>query len=503
MIRVKWLDYCGRLVGGLLICGVLFGESPFGSFSVGGLWVGARNGPFVTSPRGAVAQESSSTADAKDDGGDADEPERTIANTLVASDGRRVPAKLLGGEWPAKLQFDVGGKEQDWKPGDLVRWGVPREAVRGHGVLLGGASLVIVDQWELDDTRFTVPLGAASVATEMSLPRTSVRGVVLSWPAEPAQRERLVRRLAESRGAQDQILLENGDTLTGMIERTVRVPRGRAAGLTPAAPRPVGAAADGDDATRANSGDDLEPGVSIKTLAGTLSVSFDRVAAIAFRGLPTSAEPFVGPHVLLGFADGSLLDVKSARRDGERFTVTLADDTTFESDPQWLWGDAVFVQPLGAGVVYLSDLPELGYKHVPLLDREWSFGRDRNVSGLRPRNGGAAWIKGIGMHSTSRLAYELNGGYASLQAELAIDDAADRHGSVVFRVYVDRGEGTWQNAYESPIVRHGDATRAIQVDLRGVLRMALIVDAADWGDVGDHANWLDARLVRSREKNGR
>lgn len=98
------------------------------------------------------------------------------------------------------------------------------------------------------------------------------------------------------------------------------------------------------------------------------------------------------------------------------------------------------------------------------------------------------------MHSTSRLAYELAGEYQRFQAELALDDAAGRMGSVSFRVYVEK-EG-WNAAYISPTVRGGDAPLAIDIDITGVRQMALIVDAADHGDQRDYANWLNARLLK-------
>ena len=46
------------------------------------------------------------------------------------------------------------------------------------------------------------------------------------------------------------------------------------------------------------------------------------------------------------------------------------------------------------------------------------------------------------------------------------------------------------------MVRGGIEPITINVDLRGVQRVALIVDFADRGDELDHADWLDVRLIR-------
>ena len=99
------------------------------------------------------------------------------------------------------------------------------------------------------------------------------------------------------------------------------------------------------------------------------------------------------------------------------------------------------------------------------------------------------------MHSTSRLAYQLEEEFRRFDGKLAIDDVTNGHGSVVCRVYVDR-TGDWQQVYESPVLRGGDAPVPFSIDVQGANRLSLIVDAAERGDVMDHVNWINARLVR-------
>ena len=41
-----------------------------------------------------------------------------------------------------------------------------------------------------------------------------------------------------------------------------------------------------------------------------------------------------------------------------------------------------------------------------------------------------------------------------------------------------------------------DVTGTVSVDVTGAKRLRLLVEFADHGDVQDHANWLDARVVR-------
>ena len=77
------------------------------------------------------------------------------------------------------------------------------------------------------------------------------------------------------------------------------------------------------------------------------------------------------------------------------------------------------------------------------------------------------------------------------EAELGIDDSAGGQGSVQFRVLVDGKE-----KFASPIVRGGDPPLPISVDIADAQKLELVVDYADRGDVLDHADWLNARLVQ-------
>jgi hypothetical protein len=99
------------------------------------------------------------------------------------------------------------------------------------------------------------------------------------------------------------------------------------------------------------------------------------------------------------------------------------------------------------------------------------------------------------MASTSRVACDVTG-YRKFEAELAVDDAAGLRGIVIFRVLLQSAPNEWTPAYESPVVRGGEAPIPISIDLKGATRLALIVDFADRGDECDWANWLATRLIR-------
>jgi hypothetical protein len=130
------------------------------------------------------------------------------------------------------------------------------------------------------------------------------------------------------------------------------------------------------------------------------------------------------------------------------------------------------------------------------LRLSWPYELDRAVQGDLLRAGGKLLLKGIGMHSAARLTYDLDREYRRFDAELAIDDAAGGKGSVVFRVFVDDGDGRWRSTFTSGVIRGGAPPVPMSVELKGAKRLSLLVEFADRGDERDEADWLDARLIR-------
>lgn len=366
-----------------------------------------------------------------------------------------------------------GAPQVDGDP--LVRWGGCREPVDGSSLVLIDGGVLQVEDWKLDGRFIELPETPTGLWTAARWPRSVVAGAVLQWPAERLERDRLLARLLASDSRQDEAWLDDGDRLQGELIWS----EGRAES-------PDGATGEGR--------------WSVRTSAGDVPAPRDRLVALAFgRRRPLDAldrnstdEP---PVDWIGLRDGSRLAVRRCTAAGAERRLELTGGAGLAIDRATLMDELVWFEPFVKRVRRLSDLTPIGYKHVPFLAQAWPWMRDANVCGGRLRAGGRLYRKGIGMHSSSRLAYDLDGRYESLQAELAVDDLADGRGSVVFRVYLDVGAGAWKAAYESPVVRGGDPPAAMQVDLRAARRMALIVDFADRGDERDYADWLDARLV--------
>jgi hypothetical protein len=348
---------------------------------------------------------------------------------------------------------------------DVVRWSYPvRPKPRTLVLLDDGSRLVTAAEWaggaavRLDGDSWVV---LTDTWDEVRLPKSRVRGLVFAQRSRPQQRERWERDVRSARAAEDQVLLTNGDRVSGTVVRL--------AGGT----------------------------LALATEAGEAELPLSRVEAVAFalRNDPkiTNGSGTEPPKsvALVGLRDGSLLYANSLATDEESLEVEL-EGVRLSGGTR---DDVAALQSLGGEFVYLSDFEPIDYRHVPYLAIPWPYERDRNARGEPLVVDGNTYLKGLGMHSAGRLTYRLDGTFRRFDAEVAVDAAAAGRGSVVFGVHLLR-DGKWQEAYSSGTVRGGDRPVPVSVDLRGAQGLTLTVDYADRGDERDYADWLDARLVK-------
>jgi hypothetical protein len=324
-----------------------------------------------------------------------------------------------------------------------------REPPQAQQLVLADGGLLVADLVEVDKETLVAD---SLLFGLVRLPLDCVAGAMLVPPSHRHPKDLLLDRIGSASGDCDLVILANGDELAG---RMVSI---------------------GDDTLR------------LETDPVAADIELHRVRAIIFDpGLVRRPTP-EAVRAIAGFGDGSRLQAKEIVLEGESLTVELAGGTALKAAA----ADLVCLQPLGGTVIYLSDLEPAGSRQVPYLDLSWPPCRtDRKVTGGLLRAGGRLYLKGLGVHSASRLTYELDGSYRAFRADLAIDDSTAGGGSVRFVVYVDQ-----QPKFASQIVRGAMAPVPISVDLTGARRLDLVVDFADRADVLDHADWLNARLVR-------
>jgi hypothetical protein len=89
------------------------------------------------------------------------------------------------------------------------------------------------------------------------------------------------------------------------------------------------------------------------------------------------------------------------------------------------------------------------------------------------------------------MAYRLKPGDRRFQALIGVDDRAGPLGSVIFRVLVD-GEPR----LTTPSLTARDLPQSIDIDIANAKALILITEFGDRGDVRDHADWVEARIIR-------
>jgi hypothetical protein len=223
---------------------------------------------------------------------------------------------------------------------------------------------------------------------------------------------------------------------------------------------------------------------------GKLPIDLKRVAAITFArpAKPTEvAPPAAAARVLLELTTGEQIAGRWEALEEEAMRV--------RSD----WGGVLTVPTATVSrllvqngrLVFLSDLRPVEARHTPYLEIEHPHRVNESQGGRSLQLSGVRYGRGLGVHARSDLTYELAGGFKTFAATIGVDAEVGNAGSVVFRVLGDD-----KVLYESPVMRGGDEAQPITVNVGGVLLLRLVVDFADNGDLGDHADWANARVLR-------
>lgn len=374
---------------------------------------------------------------------------------LFTVDAPPRPAQLESAENQA-VRVVEGGKLVTIADAKIVSWGVPLEADRPQMVLADGGILVAeISAIDAEQASVVSPTFGG-----LKLPLAELATCLLHPPTDPWRRDALRERMLSANGDLDRLLLANGDELRGTI-----------------------VSSDGND-------------VAFRTAIGganadAIHVPLANVAAIVFNPALRARAKTLPTRTWIGLSDGSLLLTADWSLIDGKLQLASSSATAWTSNEAAASEPLAFLQPLSGEARYLSDLEPEAYRHIPYLGREWPYRLDRTVSGAQLRAGGRLFVKGVGMHSASRLTFPLGAGYAKFEAEIAIDDEALGGGSVVFRVFADAEE-----RYRSPVIHGGDAPTPISVPVAGATRLSLVVDHAERGDQLDRADWLNARLLK-------
>lgn len=229
----------------------------------------------------------------------------------------------------------------------------------------------------------------------------------------------------------------------------------------------------------------LGPNGGTFTVGGrTLPFRTDITYAVVFGG-GLSATP--AGTLTVALRDGSQFTAAITTADANSLSLALAGQRT-ASVPI---AEVEQIAVRSPRVTFASDMPPSDVKFEPYLDTPWPYRRDRAVSNRPMRLGGIEYLKGLGVHSRSEIAFDLDGRYRQFAATIGIDDSVRPRGNVVFRILTDNRE-----AFSSGPVTGKDEPRPILVDVARAKQVRLIVEFGDELDLGDHADWANARFIR-------
>jgi hypothetical protein len=386
--------------------------------------------------------------------------------TVVPIGEKPFPAQVTSIDVQWNITFQTNDDSRIIAASDVVYWGAYRDSYQSTQIVLVDGSLISAELLEVGQETLTID---GEICGRIEIPISRVRGVVFDAPVDSLLRDRLLDRVRSSQGVSDQLILDNGEVANGVLQ-----------GLREAV----------------DSMGVREPVLLFSADGRELEISLERTVAVVFNPALAEVPKETNRHVMMGFGDGSLLDVASVGKNGPYTQLGLVCAVQLDVDPYVIRDDLTYLFSFNDRVRYVSDLTTLNYKHIPMLDTSWPLARNRSTTGGQLRWADHVHIKGLGMHSASTVACNLSGQYRQFQAELAIDARSGLQGSVVFRVFLYDSSGKRTRAFESPVVHGGDKPIAMAVDVSGARAMALIVDFAERGDVLDHANWLDARLIK-------
>jgi NPCBM/NEW2 domain len=287
------------------------------------------------------------------------------------------------------------------------------------------------------------------------IPTETIAGILMSAPAEPAQRARWFTRVFSRGSKTDVVLLQNGDRATGDLFSF--------------------------DQTHLKLSQGGKP----------LEIEMARIRGITFNSGLSNLPAGKKPRIHVTFTDGSQLTGYGASRErGGPLRMT----TVFGSPLELPLASIAVIRFLDGRTTYLSELDPRAAHVNGYFDtaERIAVAKDRNVLGGPLIVHGTEYPKGLGTRSQSRIEYDLGGRYSRFEATAALDDLACGKGSVRFIVEKDG-----VRIFESGLVTGMNAGTTVgPIDIGGAQRLALIINYGELADIDDWADWCDAVVIR-------
>ncbi|MEX2185342.1 MAG: NPCBM/NEW2 domain-containing protein [Pirellulales bacterium] len=392
---------------------------------------------------------------------------RAAANeTLILLDGKRIEADVTAID-AASGRISAEGLDRAIELQGLRSLVRPkRDIARAKGafeVHLTGGGVVMTETLKIADERVTF----RSAYGEAALPIEAVRAAAFATDVEatdgqaaerPAAsdqgREALAAALAQPPGEKDRLLVVvegKVQTLLGLVSEW----------------QAAGVAFDWEGETR--------------------QIPYTRVYAIVLAQLGPAHD--ATGECAVATTDGSTITGRVAGLADGQLAVRLHQDIGL-SVP---WDAVESITIKSDRLVFLSDLKPAAVQVRPVVTLERPPQVDRGVMGGPLSLAGQTFEKGLGVMSRTELAFDQPTGFDALAATIGIDDSAAERGNCEFVVLVDGRE-----AFRATMTGK-TPPREIRVSTAGGRRVSLVVEPGDDLDLADHADWCDARLLKSEK----
>lgn len=147
--------------------------------------------------------------------------------------------------------------------------------------------------------------------------------------------------------------------------------------------------------------------------------------------------------------------------------------------------------PTPTGATFLSDVNWASASNGwGPAEKNKSNGESGANDGRTINLNGTTYAKGLGVHSSSEIVYNLNGQYSQFLSDVGVDEEVGSGGSVSFQVFLDGVK-----AFDSNKMTGTSATQTINLNVSGKNQLKLVVTPQDGGNTNDHADWANARIV--------
>jgi hypothetical protein len=199
---------------------------------------------------------------------------------------------------------------------------------------------------------------------------------------------------------------------------------------------------------------------------------------------PAAADP--PQPVTVHFADTSRLSGHSLELENNQAELQLPGGNSAAFN----WSNVHHLTVRSSRVAYLSDLKPVHEEQRPIVTAELPAQRDRNVTGGPLVLSSQSFEKGLGVHAYSAMTFDAAGKWDVLAATIGLDAATGLRGDCIFKVLAD-GETLFAERVRGP-----DDPRDMRLPITGRRQITLVVEPGQGLDLGDHANWCDARLIK-------